>query len=271
MKHLFRNLLGAVLAASVLTACDEIKEDDRYIAVEGVTPVRSVLIEDFTGQNCVNCPASHAVIEKLVEQYGDKVIPVSIHAGGFGVSVESSRLPSYVGLMQPEGNTLNDRYGINEWPKGVINGRGGAKNPDEWAAAVRDEIAKDSPLAIEVEARYNAESNSIEIETSVIPHSDLNAKLKIWVTESNIVAFQRDINLGRIPDYVHNHVYRASVTALDGDPVSLRSNYHSTLNHSIAVRDNDKEKWDVNSLSIVAFIADESGVLQAASTKVITE
>ncbi len=271
MNYRITKIIAAVVCAAALTACDDIKEDDRYIAVEGVNPVRAVLIEDFTGQNCVNCPAAHATIEKMVEQYGDKVIPVSIHAGGFGVGVETSRLPSYIGLMQPEGNAMNDKYGIKEWPKGVINGHGGAKNVDEWAATVRDELAKPSSVAIELQASYNAETNSIEVETTFMPASSFTARLNLWVTESGIVAFQRDIDKGRIPDYVHNHVYRASITGLDGEAITLQSNIHSSAKHSIAVRNTDKEVWNVANLSVVAFLSDESGVLQATSTKVISD
>lgn len=259
IKHLF----AVVLGVAALTACDEIKENDRFIAVDSVTPQRAVLIEDFTGQNCVNCPAAHSTIEKLVEQYGDVVIPVSIHAGGFGVSVETSRLPSYIGLMQPEGDAMNDRYGIKEWPKGVVNGRG-ATNPDEWASAVREELAKPADVAIELHASYDAGSNTINVESTLMPTAGFSARYNVWVVESGIVAFQRDITRGRIPDYVHNNVYRASLTDLDGEAFSFQANIHSTATHSIEVRNTDKEVWNVDNLSIVAFLRDDSGVLQAA-------
>lgn len=263
-------IIATAAIAPVVCGCDDIKEDDRYLVVEGVTPVRAVLIEDFTGQNCVNCPTAHATIEKLVEQYGATVIPVSIHAGGFGVSVSTSRLPSYVGLMQPEGNTLNDKYGIKEWPKGVVNGRR-ATNPDEWAAEVRTELAKESPLSIVLEASYNAADNTVEVNTTMMPAATLSGRLNVWVVENGIVAFQRDITAGRIPDYVHNHVYRASLTGTDGEPVSLQQGIHSTATHSIAVRNSDTEVWNPANLSIVAFVSDNSGVLQAASANVISE
>lgn len=271
MRYTLSRLVATALAVITLSACDDIAEDERYIPVEGVTPARTVLIEDFTGQNCVNCPAAHAIIDRLVGQYGDKVIPVSIHAGGFGVSVENTRFPSYIGLMQPEGNAMCDRYGIDEWPKGVINGHGGPRNPDDWAAAVRDEIARESPVTIESRAKLDDETGHIGIETVIMPHADIEGTLKIWVTENGITAFQRDITLGRIPAYEHNHVYRASVNGLDGETVSLRANIHTRLNHSIAVRDNDKEKWDVRNLNIVTFISGADGVLQATSTKVSIE
>ncbi len=43
---------------------------------------RAVLIEDFTGQKCVNCPNGTTLINDIVETYGeDNVIAVGIHSG----------------------------------------------------------------------------------------------------------------------------------------------------------------------------------------------
>ena len=104
---MIRNLFIATLLALGAVSCSDIKESDRFITIEGVTAERVVLLEDFTGQNCVNCPAAHQEIDALVKQYGDALVPVAIHAGSFGIP-STNRRP---GLMQPEGQTYNDRYG----------------------------------------------------------------------------------------------------------------------------------------------------------------
>ena len=51
----------AVAALALFTACDNIPEDDRLIYIKPAAVSRAVLIEDFTGQACVNCPAAGAV------------------------------------------------------------------------------------------------------------------------------------------------------------------------------------------------------------------
>ena len=55
----------------VLVACDNIPEDERLVYVKPAPVARTVLIEDFTGQRCVNCPNATEAIEALIEQYGD--------------------------------------------------------------------------------------------------------------------------------------------------------------------------------------------------------
>lgn len=253
-----------VLAA--LSACGGVDEDDRFVEVPVVTPERTVLIEDFTGQNCVNCPAAHEVLDLLVAQYPDNVIPVSIHAGHFGVAVDRTRYPDYVGLMQPEGDAMADRWGITGYPSGVINRTGGPLDTDKWAEAVRTQLATPSDVGIELEALLDG--NDIRITATFIPAADIEGSLNVWVVESGIVAFQRDLTT-RIPDYIHNNVYRCSVTPLEGEPLSLTSHVHSTVTLTQPVRHTDTERWDTDHLSVVAFIETPQGVLQAAVTPVV--
>ena len=65
------------LACFMLTGCDEVSESDRLIYVKPAEVSRAVLIEDFTGQRCINCPNAADEISRLQEEYGeDKVIAV---------------------------------------------------------------------------------------------------------------------------------------------------------------------------------------------------
>lgn len=266
MKHLLLSLTAG--AALALTACSDISTDDRFIVTESVTPLRAVIIEDFTGQDCVNCPAAHETLDLLVEQYGDAVIPVSIHAGTFGVPCDYKR---YTGLMQPEGNTYNDAWGIDEWPKGVVNRSGSATNCDEWAEAVRRELAVEAPLGITVSADCPEGAADIDIKVTLSPRTDIEGMLQVWIIEDGIVARQRDIDRGLITNYVHNHVYRASVNCVGGERTVLKANIHSELTFSQPLRATQYETWVPGNLSVVAFVYTPDGVLQAACAKVNTE
>lgn len=250
------------LIATAFIGCDEIKEGDRYIEMEQVTAKRAVLLEEFTGQRCSNCPDAHEAIKMLKEQYGEALITVGIHAGNFGIAEGMSS--KITGLMQPEGDEYAIKWDVQTYPSGVINRASGAIGMDAWAASIRAELEKESPLSIELSATNNSEDNSIEISTIVKPSSDVVGKLQLWVVESGIVAMQLN---GRttISDYVHDHVYRASVNGTWGEDVSLSDNIYEEFNHSISVKDN----WNVDNLEIVAFVYDESGVVQVAQTHVV--
>lgn len=42
-------------------------------------PVKRVVLEEYTGRSCGNCPLGIIAIEKIQERYGDSFIPISIH------------------------------------------------------------------------------------------------------------------------------------------------------------------------------------------------
>lgn len=259
LKHI---LLSLPLIAS-LAACDQVDEQDRLILGDAVVPARTVLIEDFTGQGCRNCPEAHGIIHALTEQYGDNVIPVSIHAGGFGYAVENTSFDdNYICLMAPEGDAYDQKYNsLQTWPAGVVN-RGATLNASDWAQAVKDALAQESPLAIDVTA--SLDGNTIKIDTELRPNSDLSGKLQLWIIEDGIVARQRD-GAKWIQDYEHNHVFRAAVNGTWGEDVTLKAGVHEQFSHSIAVRDNEHEKWVAANLSVVVFVYNDNGVQQAAS------
>ena len=255
-----RLFITLALAAVTFTACDEVDEADRFKELEKIESKRTVLLEDFTGQLCTNCPDGHRLIASLQEQYGENIIAVGIHAGEFGIAEGSN--PNLLGLMQPEGNEYAKKAGVQTYPAGVVDRCGSPLTYTGWAAAVRNEMSKESKLNIEVSAKLNG--NKIDISTQLKPNADAKGKLQLWITENGITAFQLD-NGNYLMDYVHNHVYRASVNGTWGEDISLSANVFPELSHSIAL----KEDWNKANLAVVAFVYnDAEGVLQAAECKV---
>ena len=244
-----------LFALPLLMACgDYIPEDDRYIPLEDIECKRNILIEDFTGQLCSNCPDAHQVINDLGQQYAGHVIAVAIHAGHFGIAEGSNG--QMMGLMQPEGNSYADHWGIEAYPAGVINRTSGVLKHDMWAAYARQELGKESPITISLTAEIL--DGSISIHTGLQSTVGFNGKLQLWITESDISAVQQHGG-SLIPDYRHHHVYRASVNGLWGEEIALTADESAGYEHNIAIRNN----WDTDHLSVVAFVyTDTDGVLQ---------
>lgn len=248
------------IVATSLFACDTIDENERYVQLETIEAKRNVLLEEFTGQNCPNCPTAHETAARLKEQYGEALITVSIHAGPFAFAEGSKSFPTF---KTPEGDTYADAWGITSYPSGVINRTSGNTSYSEWATIVRDEIQKDAELDIELTASLNADKTEISITTVLKPLSDIEGKLQIWITESGIISRQKN-GSATIREYEHNHVYRASVNEVGGESISLSSNVFDTLNHSIAV----KENWNAENLAVVAFVYNNNGVLQVVESEI---
>lgn len=261
-------IFNVVALAFCLQGCDYVGEDERFIDLPPVVADRAVLLEDFTGQNCVNCPDAHEVIEKLVAQYGnDKLVAVSIHAGDFAIGVERTSFErDYVGLMSAEGNAINSAYGIDQWPMGVVD-MGSPLTVDQWPGAVREALSIPTDVTISLIATLTPEE-TIEVE-AIVKSSGTGAKsLQIWVVEDSIVARQRNTQT-LIPDYVHNNVFRAMFFPIEGKAISPTV-VGEKVEARIAVRNNDHERWDPRHLRIVAFVFDKKGIKQVTQTKLST-
>lgn len=255
---IFTYTLAAFAAAAALAACNDIGENERYIELPSVEAQRVVLLEEYTGQKCVNCPKAHEVIEDLLKQYGDTLIVVSIHGGGDANSYSEAKFPAF-GLANDESEAYVKQAGIDAFPKGVVNRATGRESKDEWAASVRNQKGRPSVLEMAVASEFNADSTELKITTTLSPDANIDGRLQLWIVESGIVApqFQPDGTTDR--RYVHNHVFRATVNGIDGEPVALLPREPQTLDHTIKI----KENWKAANLSVVAFVYNDSGVLQA--------
>lgn len=244
------------------TSCDQVDENDRYIEAGEIQVERRVLLEEFTGQHCTNCPEAHAVIERLEEQYGEDLIVVSIHAGTFA-------LPSPFGLMQEEGDTYAARWNITAYPAGVVDRTGSQMTMDAWASAIRSEYGKETDLEVDLEATLSEDGATIYVTTNLLSSSAVSGSLQLWVVENGIVAQQYDGDETK-NDYVHNNVFRGCVNGLWGEEVKLNAGSPQKFDNSVAVvtTGTPVSKWNVENLYIVGFVYNDSGVIQVNKTKV---
>lgn len=230
---------------------------------------RQVLIEEFTGVRCVNCPAGSDAIQALLGVYGEQLVAVSIHAGSFAVpyaeSRENLRIPDGTSLLNLVGSPLG-------YPTAVINRKrfGGEENrqvgQSTWAGYISEELIGDPDVKIDIRPTYNPDTRQLDIATDLyvennLPFSDV--RLTIYVTENNVIDSQLTPQ-GRNDDYVHKHVFRAAVTAFDGSSLteSLTAGTVITRNFSTTLGEN----WKPADCHIVAFVhrgGEDITVLQA--------
>lgn len=257
MKKHYIYIIG--IAAALFTACENISEDERFLEVEGVTAQRVVLLEDYTGQGCLNCPNAHDVATQLHEAYHDNLIVVSMHAGMLAY-------PYPDGLKQPEGDAYATAVGVEFYPSGMVNRRGGLlDNYLSWSGAVYNELQRESQIQLTVNANLSSDS-ILSVNVDMIALAAISGKLQLWIVEDSIIAMQK-LPTGKYdPKYVHNHVFRGAINGTWGEDISLTLGEEKTKCH------NDFElnaAWKPENLSVVAFVYnDNDGVLQAAQCNV---
>lgn len=254
--------------ALLLSSCGDVTEEERWIGPQEVAATKNVLVEDFTGQRCVNCPDATATIEELqrciTARYGTgHVVAVAIHGGSMAISDEYP-----MGLATAEGEAMHTALGIDAWPAGVVDRTGGICRYSEWTARVVSRMAVLPSVAIACEATVVDEQ--INVTVSVTPSAtadkSLERRLTVWLTESGITALQFMPDGSRNVAYVHNHVFRASFTEPEGQLLgtSPAIGGTETVDLSLPV----KAAWNVAQMAVVAFVTDETGVEQVVEVSV---
>lgn len=269
-----RNLLYNVICISfLLTSCDEISENERFIEVAPVTVARTVLVEEFSGEQCVNCPKGAEALHEIQNSLGEEnVVVVTIHAGRFGM--RPGEMDGFAGLMTDMGNTLYNNSGAPAQPSIVVDRRSGGieaglQPMSMWLTPIRDAMAVETPLSLQLSAVFDRAEGVIKVSAAAESSLDVAGRIHVWLTESGIVGAQLDDSPeGGKWNYVHNHVFRTAVDGIDGMAFNMKFGDEPKA-YTYSIRPEDK--WNVANMDVVVFVSDATGVLQTAATHVVVE
>lgn len=276
-------LLIAVLG---FTGCDHVK-DARSPSSGPVTGNRKVLIEDYTGHKCGNCPAAADTLAYIKNKYPGKIIPVAIHAGFFATAAPSTSYPT--DFRNPVGNAYDNQFGISLAgnPNGLVNrGNYGTGNfikaYTTWEGDAFQMLATPAKFELKIRTTFNATSNNLN--TSVVVKSlGYNTgmyKLVLLLTEDSIIGEQLDYRLPSgsqlIPNYTFEHVLRDAINSTWGDAVFASG---AIPNDSVVKTYNNytvNSAYRARKCHVVAYIYDAGSssptyyeVLQAEEEKVV--
>lgn len=252
---------GWLFCLLTLASCHQIDESERFIFAPLESSSRAVLIEDFTGQRCINCPNAAEEIERLKQQYGaDTIIAVGIHSGPLAVYPRGNVL----GLRTEEGDAYYDYWKVEQEPMGLINRKGSLSTIDLWPTLVRDAVQSPSELFFTLHATNEKGQGKVKVYLNIVNNGAVDGHLQLWVTESNIQALQMMPDGTANPDYIHNHVFRRTINGLWGEP------YQSSQGeiHDREYEFECDDAWKPENLSVIAFFYDGQGVQCVAEASV---
>lgn len=266
IKNLF---LGVATAAMAMAAasCSNIDEGDRLIYVKPAEVGRAILIEDFTGQRCNNCPTGTEIINGIVDTYGeDNVIAVGIHSGPLGFPGTATA----VGLVTDTGNEYYshwDKENKMGQPWVIFNRK---TSPDShynnWAAMVSTIISEKSNLTVNIANAYDAASRTLTTTVGADGLSgSVKGKLQVWIVEDGVTALQKMPDGSTNKKYIHNHVFRAAVNGTWGEDVTVKEGETTTKQYSYKL----PEAWNADNIAVVAFVYNDSGVENVAKKHLV--
>lgn len=236
---------------------------------------RVVLVEEFTGVRCVNCPDGSAKIADLIDTYGDKIVAVSIHGGIFADPFPESTID----FRTDDGTSLLSYLNAPNsapvgYPAAVINRKWFQGEQDRmvflnsWAGYISTELQEAPEVRIDLSKNYNPTTRTITADVSLFFFEEIpnNVNITALITEDNITNVQ-DSNDGKIQDYKHKHVLRDVITNdYRGDLVGTNIAANSTSNFQYTYTLPDG--WKEDDCHLVVFVSRNDGgtlnVLQAA-------
>jgi len=272
----------------IFAACDKVEDpiveygsyrSDLYgpapVFIPVDVPVQRVLLEDFTGHDCGNCPIGHEIAAEIIEGDSDRVALVAIHAG----SLAAPHAPDYpANWTTQEGQYyLLTQVGVDEMPKGRINRTPAAVNvfsPTVWATKVNAALTTTPVVNMQMVASYNETNQhlNVHVNSQWFDAEPGTYRLVILITESHIIAPQ--LWYGHdpseyVPAYEHNHMLRGTVTGATGLTVASDPAVGDFTTSSYTVAWNSA--WNAANCEIVAFItAGETGqVLNVTKQKLV--
>jgi len=241
--------------------------------------VRKMLLEEFTGHTCGNCPRAAEELKSLVCQWGDRVVPIAVHAGFFALPQPASSMysPDY---RTTEGDAYNSFFGNSAQglPNGLVNrrsdGGGYPKGHTTWAAQVAAILALPPDALIDIQNTYSEGSRTVStsIDISVInamaggPYSII-----VSLTEDSVIGWQKDYQLNdpvngeNIEGYAHMHMLRKNFNGTWGQQVGTGGGLQAgqVVNVSYALQLD--ETWNDRHCNVVAYLYRQSNkeVIQA--------
>jgi len=264
-------LFAFVIIGFSLTSCDKVEAPYKEKIVKPNTE-KKVLLEDFTGHKCVNCPAAHDLAHDLTDAYGeDNLIVVAIHAGFFAT-------PSNGGFeydfRTEAGNEYATFYGVQAYPSGMVDQVNVSGNylldKDQWGAKVAQQFEEIPQIGIGITTNLNGNNLSGEIKMDFLTDINQATSLQIWITEDSIVKPQI-IPGGEDEAYVHMHVLRAAINGTWGEELPS-ANYSAETSETLSFSNYQLgDDWVPKNLSLVALVYDNETkkVIQVERKKII--
>lgn len=260
MKKIF--LFLSVVAC--FYACDKIEgpyiDEDSYIPVmvefeelDFGSVYRKVLIEDYTGHTCVNCPTGHAKLDELHGIYGDTLVAIGVHAGNFAVPTVD--MPA--NFATEVGNQWCNDFEVQAFPSAIVNrvkyGSYFFSPVGSWNNAIMQ--VDRSKLYAAIQLLPSGDDSRMIANAKVTIMEDITdpVQLNVLLIEDGIVAPQLTAT-GVVPDYVHNHVLRASFNGPYGKQLTDNGMVENGKAYTRAYALDWNPQWKRENCSLVAIL-----------------
>jgi len=277
----FIKFFSIIILLVSFAACDVIdnplKEGGTRPPVDSTVVVRKVIIEDFTGHRCKNCPYAAEKIHELQDVYGKNVIGIAIHEGPSNFTGTNADYPT--DFTTDDGKTIYDFFKIPALPMGMVSridytgtGTSHLKTYSGWPAISAGLLDSVAHIKLEALVGYESSTRTVTVDvaaTALIDFSD-DLKVVVMILESGIVSPQLMPDDTRNANYIHQHVLRKAFTQAMGDELALSPILTGAI-HTKQIIGTVDAAWVADNCDIVVFVYNDrtKEILQAEQLALI--
>lgn len=266
-----------------LNSCDVIDEpfkENTFIPIDTSSTVigdtliqtaRAVIVEDFTGHRCKNCPKASKAIRELDSLFGSSVIPLAIHAGPSNFTGVNNDYP--IDFTTQEGDDIATHFGVFALPMGLVQRldypNSHQKTYSAWSGLTFLEMAKPIEALFSLNVKYDSATRVAVLNYSVELNSLQTNPLwiAVYLKESGIIAPQLMPNNARNETYNHANVFRSAPLGPLGTLISQNGGVEGQI-FSGSATSYLEPLWEAKECEWVIILYDESNykVIQPGST-----
>lgn len=221
------------------------------VPLGGLEPTgKTVLLHDYTGVKCVNCPAAANIAHQLQETYGDRLIVMSVHAG-----YQAQPSGGFPDFLTDEGTEWYNNNASN--PLGSVNRvqllTGYTLQASAWTDAVAEAFQEPQQIEIRISNVFDESTRRLTatVDAMALETIDKTLNITVCLIEDNIVGKQITPT-GLMNDYVHRHVFRGTFNGAYGDNFTFDQNRLYQQSFSMVL----PEEYNASNCSVVAYIYD---------------
>ena len=144
---------------------------------------RVMLLEDYTGVNCVPCFAANAFVEAVLDANPESVVTYGIHGDLQSEPVSGSKYD----FRYPDAFEFEINANIIGKPSASFNrttlpnGRKVQPNTASWQAFIDTELEKELVAEIRMLSTYNADTRQADIDVTVVPRENISGEVLVHV------------------------------------------------------------------------------------------
>lgn len=239
-KLFFTIMLALLISSFGWMSCEKIDEplkvvdhkiypenpDDTLFFKDSIsTTLRQVLLEEFTGHRCVNCPEASQMAHEMAVSLDHRLIIYNVHAGNFATPQAGTAFDA--DYRTTVGNKLNSDFGIWAYPSAMIDRipyQGSYTILKEgWQSNVNAELAKPNLANLKVISTWFPKLNTLKVavETEFISEPAGQYRLAVYLVEDSIISPQLNnkpaIGGDTLMNYVHHNVLRDAINGTYGE------------------------------------------------------